>query len=140
MQHLKTMTNDEITALLRKHGINPTGQRMEIARTIFSRCTHLSAEEIFSQVNSDQQHVSKATVYNTLGLFAEKGLVREVIADPSKIFYDTNTKPHHHFYNVTTGQLKDIDANSVQISGIPPLPEGASLEGVDVVVRLRTKS
>ena len=139
MLNAKNMTRDEISALLRGRGINPTGQRVEIARVVFSQCAHLSAEEIFSQINTDRQRVSKATVYNTLGLFAEKGLVREVIADPTKIFYDPNTAPHHHFYDISTGVLTDIDANAVQVSGIPPLPDGASLEGVDVVVRLRTK-
>ena len=139
MLNAKNMTRDEISALLRGRGINPTGQRVEIARVVLSQCAHLSAEEIYSQINTDRQRVSKATVYNTLGLFAEKGLVREVIADPTKIFYDPNTAPHHHFYDISTGVLTDIDANAVQVSGIPPLPDGASLEGVDVVVRLRTK-
>jgi Fur family iron response transcriptional regulator len=76
-------------------------------------------------------------VYNTLGLLAEKGLVREVIADPTKVFYDPNTAPHHHFYDVSTGELRDIDASQVQVSGLPPIPEGAVLEGVDVIVRYR---
>ncbi len=139
----------DIRALLKRHDIKPTSQRIDIARVLLQRQTHLSAEDIYKIVNPDKpgaspgrprspkQRVSKATVYNTLGLFAEKGLVREVIADPNKIFYDPNTAPHHHFYDVTTGALTDIDAGAVEVIGLPPLPEGTSLEGVDVVVRLR---
>lgn len=129
-------TQDELTALLRRHGINPTVQRLEVARLLFSRAEHVSAEDIFVLANKAAA-VSKATVYNTLGLFAEHGLIREVIADPNKVFYDPNTAPHYHFYDVTTGRLTDIDAEGVRISGLPPLPEGARMEGVDVIVRLR---
>ncbi len=133
----KTYSNTDITGRLRAHDINPTAQRIEIARVLFSRCAHLSAEDIFTLVNQEQAQVSKATVYNTLGLFAEKGLVREVIADPNKIFYDPNIAPHHHFYNVATGELMDIDASNMHVVGLPPLPADTRMEGVDVIVRLR---
>jgi Fur family transcriptional regulator, iron response regulator len=128
---------EEITAMLRAHGIGPTAQRVEIAQVLFSRCEHLSAEEVFSIVNVESSRVSKATVYNTLGLFAERGLIREVIADPTRIFYDPNTSPHHHFYDTTTGKLMDIPADEVKIMNLPSLPEGMSMEGVDVIVRVR---
>jgi len=80
---------------------------------------------------------SKATVYNTLNLFLEQRLIREVIVDPSKVFYDPNTEPHHHLYNIDTGELTDIDAGSIGITGLPPLPEGMVTEGVDIIVRVR---
>ena len=127
----------EIGELLRQHSIHPTLQRVLITRLLFSRCAHLSAEDVFRLVNTEGRQVSKATVYNTLGLLAEKGVVREVIADPDRIFYDPNTQPHHHFFDVATGQLTDISADQIQVSGLPPLPVGAQLEGVDVIVRLR---
>ena len=137
MAHKKTYTHDEIVALLRARDINPTSQRVEIALLLFSRCEHLSAEEVFALVNGGPARVSKATVYNTLGLFAERGLVREVIADPSRVFYDPNTAPHHHFYDTSTGKLMDIPAEEVQIRTLPALPEGMCMEGVDVIVRVR---
>jgi Fur family iron response transcriptional regulator len=127
----------EILELLRSHDIYPTTQRVIITRLLFEKCTHLSAEDVFRLVNSDNRHVSKATVYNTLGLLAEKGVVREVIADPTRIFYDPNTQPHHHFFDVATGELTDISVDQIQVSSLPPLPPGARLEGVDVIVRLR---
>ena len=137
------LSHEEIRALLSNHGIMPTTQRVDIARLLLERCTHLSADDVYNLVNTEagredgKKRASKATVYNTLGLFAEHGIVREVIADPHKIFYDPNTQPHHHLYNVSTGELTDIDANDLTVTGIPSLPEGAELEGVDVVVRVR---
>lgn len=136
-QHVKPVTKEGIVARLREHGIQPTVQRVEIAHVLFSRATHLSAEDVFEMINADRPRVSKATVYNTLGLFVRKALIREVIADPSKIFYDPNTMPHHHFYHVDTGELADIHENAVALSGLPELPAGTALEGVDVIVRLR---
>ncbi len=82
--------------------------------------------------------MSKATVYNTLGLLAQRGVIREVIVDPDRVFYDPNVAPHHHFYNIDTGRLSDIDASKVEIHGLPSLPEGCRLEGVEVIVRLRS--
>ncbi len=135
--HTHTYTREEIEPMLRGRGIHPTAQRMEIARGLFSRGGHFSAEDVFALVNSEEPQVSKATVYNTLGLFAQKGLIRQVIVDPTKVFYDPNTSPHYHFYDVTTGKLTDISAQDVHITGLPPLPEGAQMEGVDVIVRMR---
>lgn len=127
----------DLRGYLRALDIFPTSQRIVIAQVLFRERTHLTAEDIYRMVNEMDQHVSKATVYNTLGLFAEKGIVREVIADPGRVVYDPNTAPHHHFYDEASGQLTDIDASTVQISGLPPLPEGTELQGVDVVVRIR---
>jgi len=137
MLHKRAYTQEEIAALLRSHDINPTSQRIEIAQMLFSRCEHLSAEDVFALVNGDSSRVSKATVYNTLGLFAERGLIREVIADPTRVFYDPNTAPHHHFYDTSTGRLMDIPAEDVKIHSLPALPEGMRMEGVDVIVRVR---
>jgi len=130
-------TRDTLVELLRRHGINPTHQRIEIAYALFSRGEHLSADQVLAIVNDRHSETSKATVYNTLNLFREKRLVREVIADPHKVFYDPNTEPHHHLYNVDTGELTDVDASAVEITGLPPLPEGMVTEGVDIIVRVR---
>lgn len=126
--------------MLRRHGITPTHQRMEIAYALFSRGEHLSADRVLAIVNDRHLETSKATVYNTLNLFLEKKLIREVIVDPSKVFYDPNPAPHHHFYNVDTGELTDIDADRVEVSGLPELPEGVVTEGVDIIVRIRAKA
>lgn len=129
--------DNEIIDLLRSHDISPTHQRVEIARVLLSRQQHLSAEQVLVKVNEAQSVVSKATVYNTLGLFARKGLIKEVIVDPTKVFYDPNTRPHHHFYNVDTGTLMDIEASEVSLERLPNAPEGMEADGVEVIIRLR---
>ena len=131
-------TRDNLAEVLRSHDINPTHQRIEIAHAIFARDGHLSADQILALVNGRASQTSKATVYNTLNLFLEKHLIREVIVDPSKVFYDPNTEPHHHFYNVDTGELTDIDARNIRVTGLPPLPRGMATEGVDIIVRIRS--
>ena len=131
-------TRDNLAEVLRSCGINPTHQRIEIAYAIFSRGEHLSADQIMAAVNDRASETSKATVYNTLSLFLEKHLIREVIVDPNKVFYDPNTAPHHHFYNVDTGELADIDARNIRVTGLPSLPDGMATEGIDVVVRIRS--
>src|SRR3989304_785144 len=117
-------TRENLVEVLRRHDINPTHQRIEIAYALFSRAEHLSADQILAIANERNSETSKATVYNTLNLFLEKKLIREVIVDPSKVFYDPNTEPHHHIYNVDSGELTDIDASRIEVSGLPQLPDG----------------
>lgn len=128
---------EQVRVLMRQHHISPTQQRVEIARVLFARPQHLSAEQVLSLVNDGQALVSKATVYNTLGLFARKGLIREVIVDPTKVFYDPTIVPHHHFYNVDNGTLMDIPADAVALGELPQLPANTVAEGVDVIIRVR---
>ncbi len=130
-------TREALVERLRKHGISPTHQRLEIAHVLFSRCEHLSAERILALANERFAETSKATVYNTLNLFRDRGLIREVIVDPKRVFYDPNTEPHHHLYNVDTGEITDIPADDLAVSGLPELPPGMVTEGVDIVVRIR---
>jgi Fur family iron response transcriptional regulator len=132
-------TRENLVEVLRRHDVNPTHQRIEIAYALFSRCEHLSADQILAIVNERTSETSKATVYNTLNLFLGKNLIREVIVDPNKVFYDPNTVPHHHFYNIDTGELTDIDAADIAISGLPQLPEGVVTAGIDIIVRIRSR-
>ena len=136
----KKYTRDNLAEVLRSHGINPTHQRIEIAHAIFSHGEHLSADRILALVNDRASETSKATVYNTLNLFLEKQLIREVIVDPSKVFYDPNTEQHHHFYNVDTGELTDIDARGIRVAGLPALPRGMAAAGMDIIIRIRSIS
>jgi Fur family iron response transcriptional regulator len=130
-------TRQEIPEALRNHGVTPTHQRIAIAAALYGRMEHLSADQILACVNEHAAETSKATVYNTLKLFVAQGLVREVIVDPAKVFYDPNPEPHHHLYHLDTGRLTDIPADSISISGLPPLPPGLTTDGVDVIVRVR---
>lgn len=135
----QALTQDEVTRRLRECDIMPTRQRLEIAQVLFARCEHLSADQLLAAVNAKAPRASKATVYNTLNLFARKKLVREVLVDPDRVFYDPNTTPHHHFYNVDTGEISDIDEDDVTFARLPALPPGAVSDGVEVVVRIRAR-
>jgi Fur family iron response transcriptional regulator len=139
MMETRIYSRERLPALLRAHGIGPTHQRIEIAYAILSRGEHVSADRILALANDRATETSKATVYNTLKLFVARRLVREVIADPGRVFYDPNTEPHHHFYDVESGELTDIDARAIEVTGLPPLPQGAIAEGVDVIVRIRSR-
>lgn len=134
------MQRSEIADMLRDHGIAPTHQRIEIAGVLFSRCEHLSADRLLGIVNARYSEVSKATVYNTLRLFLDKKLIREVIVDPTRVFYDPNTQPHHHFYDMASGELSDIPDHALRLIGMPELPQGMEADSIDIIVRIRPQT
>lgn len=129
---------EEVRKQLKLSGVTPTTQRLDIAQILFSRPQHLSAEQILIKVNEESRSTtSKATVYNTLGLFAKKGLVNEVIVDPSKVFYDSNISKHFHFYNTDTGELTDIPVDAINLDKLPELPEGTESSSLEIIVRIK---
>ena len=130
---------NELSALLRRYGVKPTMQRLEIAKIMLAKHQHLSAEQVLSALLQRNISVSKATVYNTLNLFAEKALLRQMVIDPDRIFYDSNAAAHYHFYNEDTGELRDLDASLLALQNLPELPENTVKCGVDVVIHLRNK-
>lgn len=133
------MARKDILRKLKQHDIMPTSQRVEVATILLARPQHLSADQIIDKLRVRGSRVSKATVYNTLKLFSEQGLVKELSLDSSRKFYDSTTHPHHHFYHVETGELSDIPESQVSIRGLPPLPKGTEQEGVEVLIRVRDK-
>lgn len=130
------LERSEVVTMLQSFKISPTRQRVEIAEFLFQKPQHLSAEKILDGVTNAGNRVSRATVYNTMGLFASKGVVREVLIDRERVFYDSNTRIHQHIYNVDTGELTDIydiDANAV---AQPELPDGMNLVDTDIVFKV----
>jgi len=123
--------------VLRQHGINPTLQRIEIACLIRERPRHFSAEEIFQLMNEEYDRVSQATVYNTLRLFVQKGFLRELVCSSERIYYDSNPLPHHHFYDLNTGEIVDLPLDSLPISEIRIDGVKAGIENVDFLLRGR---
>ncbi len=100
--------------------------------------THMTAEQILAALRESGERVSKATVYNTLKVLADSGLVRQIHLDPERSVYDSTRAPHHHFHDLETGELRDIDPADIAFSRFPQLPEGMEAE-VEVVIRLRKK-
>lgn len=133
------MSQSELLSLFDRHGILPTPQRVEVAEILLERPQHISADQILTRLRSGGSSISKATVYNTLKLFSKHGLVREVTVDPVRKFYDSTTHPHHHFYNVDTGELHDIPDEEVRFCELPELPAGTESESVEVLIRVRDR-
>jgi len=126
--------------ILEQHGIRPTSQRLRVAEILLTSPRHLTAEQILASLKESSDHVSKATVYNTLNLFVAQGLAREIHADPERCVYDSTMVPHHHFQNVETGEMIDIRPEDLEFSRLPELPPGTEIESVDVVIRVRRKA
>ena len=119
-------------------GISPTSCRVQIADLVFQRQQHVTAEEVYDQLNAEGRPMSRETVYNTLKILVDHGLLRQVTVETSRVFYDSNISPHHHFFDIDSGELKDIEAEQFEILGMPEPPPGKSVAGVDVVVRLKS--
>ena len=128
----------EATARLRHAGLRPTRQRVELAGLLFrDHDRHVTAETLHDEVTQAGLKVSLATVYNTLHQFTEAGLLRQVIVDAARSYFDTNTGDHQHFYCADDGTLIDIEDDSIAVAGVPSPPRGTAIDRVDVVVRIR---
>jgi len=136
---------DLAASRLRAAGLRSTRQRKALAALLFDsaghkKCRHVTAEALHTEAVDAGIQVSLATVYNTLHQFTIAGLLREVVVDAGPSCFDTNTSDHHHLYNENTGELTDLSARRIRITGLPRLPAGAEVSRVDVVVRMRRRS
>lgn len=122
---------------LRNAGLRPTRQRLALAHLLFdSGDRHVTAEILHTEVMATGMRVSLATVYNTLHQFTEVGLLREIVVEAGRSYFDTNTSVHHHFFHERTGMLSDIPGQQIPIGALPEAPEGTRIKSVDVIVRL----
>lgn len=121
--------------------LRPTRQRLALAKLLFDEDDrHVTAEVLHQEVNDTGAKVSLATVYNTLHQFTEAGLLKEVIVDSSKTYFDTNVSDHHHIYLKEEEILMDVSAESLVISSLPEAPDGKKVSGVSVVVHMENDS
>lgn len=126
-----------ISDRLRNAGLRPTRQREALACLLFKdEDRHVTAEELHNQALAAGSRVALATVYNTLHQFVAAGLLREIVIDAGRSYFDTNIADHHHFYFERTGRLEDIPAPQVVIARIPEPPAGCAVKRVEVVVRV----
>lgn len=135
----RPLSRQDIVSELQLRGLKPTEQRVRVAEVLMKAPTHMTAEQILTAVRQGGERVSKATVYNTLKVLAESGLVRQIHLDPERSVYDSTRVPHHHFHDLETGELRDIHPQDIAFSRFPPLPEGMEAESVEVVIKLRKK-
>ena len=123
---------------LRRAGLRPTRQRLALARLLLEGGQrHVTAEQLHGEALARAVPVSLATVYNTLHQFTAAGLLREVVVEPGRSYFDTNTDDHHHFFCESTGQLQDIPGELVMMGALPAPPDGAEIRRVEVIIRIR---
>ncbi len=131
------MTTDDIVEQLRRAGLRPTRQRIALSELLFaSGDRHVTAEILHAEAEALGENVSLATVYNTLHQFRNAGLLRELVIDGAKTYFDTNTSNHSHYFVEPEGKLMDIPSDCVKVDGLPEPPEGMKISSIDVVVRL----
>ena len=128
----------EASAKLREAGLRPTRQRVELAGLLFGGGDrHMTAESLHADAAAAGIQVSLATVYNTLHQFTEAGLLRQVVVDAARSYFDTNTGNHQHFFVEDDGTLIDIPGEQISVTGVPVPPKGLSVDSIDVVIRVK---
>jgi Fur family iron response transcriptional regulator len=137
VSHIVLADKEQVTARLTVAGVYPTSQRVAIAQVLFAEHQHVTADKLQEMLYLSGRKISKATVYNSLKRFVEKGLVNELVIDNQRAFYDTNTSHHHHVYNLDTGELSDIDSFNLSLLQSVELPQGTEIDSVDLVLRVR---
>ena len=129
--------NDDVIKILGELGIQPSAQRIAVAEYVLHTDEHPSADQVFAQVSANFPMISRATIYNTLNLFVEKGLLRMLHIAEGKVVFDPRMSPHHHFIDDETGAIQDIDWHQLQVSNLNSLK---AFEVSDYQVILRGKS
>ena len=134
------LTTSKIDKLLDNAKLRHTKQRAQIAKILFkAENRHFTAEQLHKEVRTAGHTISLATIYNTLHQFRSAGLLRQVIVEPGKVYFDTNTEPHHHFYIEDDGELLDVERKEVKISTLPEIPKDCNIQEMDVIIRLKKK-
>ena len=132
---------EHLTTRLRRYGLRPTRQRVRMASLLLDgQNRHVRPDDIYDQLKSGPEKLSRGTVYNTLRQFCDAGLLCEVHGVGDTLVYDTNLHEHHHFLNVETGELTDIHPDAVQIRQLPELPKGYAMDAVELTIRIRKSS
>ena len=122
---------------LRAAGLRPTRQRLALARMLFEGLDrHVTAEILHAEAQAASVRVSLATVYNTLHQFTSAGLLREIVVNSQRSYFDTNITEHHHFFFEDSNRLEDIPGDQVVVASMPPPPAGTTVKSVDIVVRV----
>jgi Fur family transcriptional regulator, iron response regulator len=128
----------DVLKRLKDAGLRPTRQRLALGRLLFDGGDrHVTAEQLHVEAAASGAPVSLATVYNTLNQFTSAGLMREVVVEPGRSYFDTNIDDHHHFFFEDTGGLEDIPGEDIALARVPAPPPGARVSRIDVIVRLR---
>ena len=130
---------DKYEIIYRDLNVTPTKQRVDLAQLIFSKKQHFTANDLITMADKKKLHISMATIYNTLSLLEEKGMLKTINIDNELKFYDTNLDNHHHLYNTTMSTLTDIDNDKIVFAELPELPKTLEIESTEVLIKARNK-
>ena len=125
--------------IYRDLNVTPTKQRLDLAKLIFAKKQHFTASDLISLANKNGLNISMATVYNTLSLLEDKGMLKTINIDNELKFYDTNMENHHHFYNTTMSTLTDIAHDKVTFAELPELPKTLEIESTELLIKVKNK-
>ncbi len=129
--------DDKLRQILRVAGLRATRQRVGLSRLIFGAGHHhFSADDLLGEARRAGVEVSPGTIYNVLHRFTDRGLLREIVVDPRRTYFDTNVDHHHHFFHEEAGSLVDIPASALELASLPSPPHGTDIVGVDVILRV----
>jgi len=129
---------DQVIKKLSNKGIRPTKQRMILAKLLFEKGDrHISAEELYTEVQKEDRKISLATIYNTLKQFTNIGLLKELVIDQNKSIYCSNHDSHYHLYIEDEDKIIDIPQKNIDLN-IPELPACLKFHNIDIIVRIRT--
>ena len=130
---------DKYEKLYRELNVTPTKQRLDLAHLIFAKKQHFTAAELISMADKNELNISMATVYNTLSLLEDKGMLKTINIDNELKFYDTNLEDHHHLYNTTMSTLSDIAHDEVVFAELPELPKNLEIESTELLIKAHNK-
>ena len=125
--------------IYRDLNVTPTKQRLDLAKLIFAKKQHFTASDLISLANKNGLNISMATVYNTLSLLEDKGMLKTINIDNELKFYDTNMENHHHLYNTTMSTLTDIAHDRVSFAELPELPKNLEIESTELLIKVKNK-
>jgi Fe2+ or Zn2+ uptake regulation protein len=129
------MESPDVLRMLREAGIQPSAQRLAVGAFVLDTCSHPSADQVLAAVKPSQPSLSRATVYNTLHLFAQRGLLQELLIAEGRVVFDPKIDPHHHFVDDDTGEIADVAFDAVDV--VQKNIDGLDVRDVQVVLRGR---
>ncbi|MEG1833572.1 MAG: Fur family transcriptional regulator [Burkholderiaceae bacterium] len=129
----------DLSARLREHGITPTLQRLQVAEVMLSAPVHLNADQVLASARTIAPEISRATVYSTLSLLSERGLLRTLDIDGTALVFDSTLTPHHHLFDLDTRTVSDLPADALELTVSPALAQDFDIASIELVVKVRRR-
>lgn len=115
--------NPDLVTTLKDAGIQPSAQRLAVAGYVLTTEEHPSADQVLERVQALFPMLSRATVYNTLNLFVDKGILRQLVLAEGRVVFDPRLEAHHHFIDDETGAIEDVPWGAVRVGDVTRLKD-----------------